>query len=383
MIKLQAITGNIMSRGVLLLLWIAGVTYGQTQRSPEDLLKEAIAFHQQGKLEDAIRDYDLFLDMYPDNPGVRSNLGAALAATGKYGQAIEEYKLALLKTQDPQVMLNLAIAYYKSADYRNAAQELETVHTADTANRQATILLADCKLHTGEFKAAIALLDPLHTADPNDPGVDYILGNALIRDGQADAAQRVINPLLSGPDSAEKRLLMGMTKFAARDYAGARQDLKAASEMNPNLPDVNASYAMALFSSGETAESRQYFEKELKRDPNDFESNLHLGMMLRTDDQNYPGALQCLNRALAERPGDLAVRYQIALVKMAQGKQDSARADLEDIVRLAPTFTEAHVSLATVYFRENRKEDGNRERAIVQKLNEQQQSRQPKPQTGQ
>jgi tetratricopeptide (TPR) repeat protein len=371
-----------MPRAVLL-FWVACLIHGQVRQSPEQLLKEAIAFHQQGKFEDAIRNYDLFLDMYPDNPGVRSNLGAALAASGNYARAIEEYKLALLKTQDPQVRLNLAIAYYKSADFRHAAEELESVHAADGANRQATMLLADCKLHTGDYKASIALLDPLHIADPDDAGVDYILGTALVRDGQVEAAQRVINPLLGGPDSAEKRLLLGMTKFAARDYAGARADLRAAVEMKPNLPEVNVSYAMALFSSGETAESRQYFERELKQNPNDFESNLHLGMMLRVDNQKYADALQYLSRSLAARPGDLAVRYQIALVKMAQGKPEAARQELEDIVRLAPTFTEAHVSLATVYFRENRREEGNRERAIVQKLNEEQQARQGKPQAKQ
>ncbi len=359
------------------------MAYGQTQRPPEELLKEAIGFHQQGKYQEAIRDYDQFLDVYPDNPGVRSNLGAALAASGNYARAIEEYKLALLKTQDPQVRLNLALAYYKATDYRHAAEELETVHTADPANRQATMLLADSRLHTGDFQGAIALLDPLHTANPDDVGIDYILGTALVRDGQVVAAQRVINPLLAGPDSAEKRLLLGMTKFAARDYAGAREDLKAAVQMKPGLPNANAAYALALFSSGETAESRQYFENELKNDPNDFESNLHLGMMMRVDDQKYPQALQYLNRALAARPGDLAVRYQVALVKMAQGKQEAARDELEAIIRQAPSFTEAHVSLATVYFRENRKEDGNRERAIVKKLNEQQQARQPKPQAGQ
>lgn len=376
MIKL----GPFMLRGVPL-LWVASMLYGQAQPSPESLLKEALAFHQQGKFADAIRDYDLFLDMYPDNPGVRSNLGAALAASGNYARAIEEYKLALLKTQEPQVRLNLALAYYKSTDYRHAAEELENVHAADPANRQATMLLADCKVHTGDYGAAIALLDPLHVANPDDTGVDYILGTALVRDGQLVAAQRVINPLLSGPDSAEKRLLLGMTKFAARDFAGAREDLKAAVEMNPNLPDVNVSYALALFSTGETAESRQYFERELKHNPNDFESNLRLGMLLRVDDQKYPEALPYLNRALAARPGDPAVRYQIALVKMAQGNLEVAQRELEDIVGKAPTFTEAHVSLATVYFRQNRREDGNRERAIVKKLNEEQQARQPKPQT--
>src|SRR5579863_1902358 len=92
----------------------------QTNQSPQELLKEAVTLHQQGKLEEAIRDYELFLDVYPDAPEVRSNLGAALVATGKYARAIEEYKLALMKKSDWKLELNLALAYYKTADFPNA-----------------------------------------------------------------------------------------------------------------------------------------------------------------------------------------------------------------------------------------------------------------------
>jgi hypothetical protein len=55
---------------------------------------------------------------------------------------------------------------------------------------------------------------------------------------------------------------------------------------------------------------------------------------------------------------------------------------LEAIVKDSPQFTEAHVSLATVYYRLKRKEDGDRERAIVQKLNAEAQAREPGARTG-
>ncbi len=99
----------------------------QTTQSPQELLKEAVTFHQQGKLEDAIRDYEQFLDVYPEAPEVRSNLGAALAATGKYAQAIEQYKLALMKKSDPKLQLNLALAYYKTDDFADAIVAFEKV----------------------------------------------------------------------------------------------------------------------------------------------------------------------------------------------------------------------------------------------------------------
>jgi Tfp pilus assembly protein PilF len=73
----------------------------------------------------------------------------------------------------------------------------------------------------------------------------------------------------------------------------------------------------------------------------------------------------------------MGARYQIATISLAQGKIDQARQELESIVKEAPQFTEAHVSLATVYYRLKRPADGNRERSIVQKLTAEAQAKQP------
>jgi Tfp pilus assembly protein PilF len=56
---------------------------------------------------------------------------------------------------------------------------------------------------------------------------------------------------------------------------------------------------------------------------------------------------------------------------------DAATKDLESILKETPQFTEAHVTLATVYYRQKRKADGDRERAIVQRLNAEAQAKQP------
>ncbi len=92
-----------------------------------------------------------------------------------------------------------------------------------------------------------------------------------------------------------------------------------------------------------------------------------MGYLLRNDTK-YDDALGYFHHALEVRPGDLGVRYQIASVELSTGQVEQARADLESIVKESPEFTEAHVSLATTYYREKRKEDGDRERAIVERL---------------
>ncbi|HEX4769507.1 MAG TPA: tetratricopeptide repeat protein [Bryobacteraceae bacterium] len=355
----------------------AAFAFAQTtgKQSPEALLKEAVTSQQNGQFDQAIRNYELFLDMYPDVAEVRSNLAAALVGTGRYADAITEYQRALQKKPDPAVRLNLALAFYKAADFTHAAQELEQVRAGDPNNKQALLLLADCSLRTGDNKKVIELLRSVYLANPSDLGVAYLLGTALARDGQTEQAQQVINQITSRGDSAEVRLLLGTAKFVGRDFHGAIGDLKTAIDMNPNLPDVYSYYGLALLYTGDQAGAQAAFEKELQHNPNNFDANLRLGFLLRNDEQ-YDRALPFLERALRVRPGDMSARFQIASLRLAQGKEQWARTELEAIVKEAPSFLEAHVTLATIYFREKLKSQGERERAIVDELNAQRQAQQ-------
>ena len=115
---------------------------------------------------------------------------------------------------------------------------------------------------------------------------------------------------------------------------------------------------------------------EIANNPNDFEANLYMGMLLK-DDQKIEEALKYFQKALSVRPRELNVTYFIANANMALGKINEAHKLLEEVVKEAPDFVEAHVLLATVYYRLKRKEDGDRERAIIQKLNAENQAKAP------
>jgi Flp pilus assembly protein TadD len=307
----------------------------------------------------------------------RSNLGAALSKLGRFEEAIAEYRHALGK--DPgnlPIRLNLALAYYKTAQISVAAQQLTKVVSQQPSNRQAVFLLADCDLQLGENKKVIELLAPLEKSSPDDTALIYLLGTAYIRDKQPARGQVLVDRILRDGDSAEARLLLGTTKMNAQEFAEALVDLKKAVELNPQLPDVYSYYGLALLSTGDMAGAADAFRKELEFNPNDFVSNLQLGAVLKQD-QRYDDARSSFERALRVRPGDPGARYQLATLDMIAGKLDQARAGLEQLTRETPQFVEAHVSLATVYYRLKRKADGDRERELVLKLNAQSQAAQP------
>jgi Flp pilus assembly protein TadD len=128
--------------------------------------------------------------------------------------------------------------------------------------------------------------------------------------------------------------------------------------------------------TGDTAAAMAAFRRELQASPTDFDSNLLLGFLLNRD-QDSTGALEHFRRALSLRPGAPEVRYQIGALQLAQGQVDEAVRTLEALVTDEPKFLEAHVSLALGYYRLKRREDGDRERAIVQQLTRELQAREP------
>ena len=348
---------------------LAGVLTAQTARTPEDLLKEAESLHQAGKLDQAIEDYRAFLKRYPDVAPVRSNLGAALAGAGRYEEAILEYKKALkIQPGNPQVELNLALAHYKAVQLTEAASELLPLHAADPGNLKIALLLADCYFRLGEYRKVVELLEPIEAAHPEEQALIYLLGMALIRDGQVSKGEVLVNKILRNGDSAEAHLMLGAARLEIYDASGAVDELAVAVKLDPKLPLAHYLYGNALLTLGHRDEAMQCFREELAIDPNEFGSNLYLGVLLNQGEK-YKEAIPYLARALQVRPDDPAVRYQIVLGQIGMGNLEQGRKSLEALVKDNPDFLDAHVSLARLYYRFHMKQEGDRERAIVDKLN--------------
>lgn len=354
---------------------------GMAQDDVDRAFAHATQLHESGDIQGAIRGYQAILASHPQRVDVRSNLGAAYSRLGRYEEAIEQYKQALaLDSHNEAIRFNLALAYYKAAWFSEAANELTQFLAAAPKNlpqqSNAVRLLADCEVRLGEYKKVIALLSPVAESDASDRTVAYLLGSALIGDGQADKGQVIIDRVFREENSAEARLLMGSILLLADDGHGAIKEFERALELNPKLPTLRAWYGRALMRMGDGEKAKTVFKSELADNPNDFEANLYLGVLLRQD-KLFEDAFTYLSRAVQLRPRDQQAYYHLAAVYVARGLPNEARPLLESVVREHPDFIEAHVLLASVYYRLNRNADGKREQEIIQKLNIEQQRKQP------
>jgi tetratricopeptide (TPR) repeat protein len=341
------------------------------------IAQAALQAHQNGDLVGAEAGYRRFLEIEPRNVEVLANLGVVYAALGRYDDAIATYQKALsISHLNAPIRMNLALAYYKAGRCLEALPEFARVIEATPGAYAATLLSADCHLQRGAFDQAIALLGPIASAHAEDDALSYVLGMAYLQKKQTTEAATYLDRILKKGDSAEARLLMGLAQRAGGDYVGARDEFARAVGLEPDLPMAHSLYGQALLSTGDREKAREAFRTELALNPNDFESNLYLGVIFK-EERQHDEAASYFERAATVRPGDPGARYQQATLYLATGDNTRAQQMLERLVAENAGFTEAHVSLATVYYRLKRKADGDRHKAIAEKLTAEAQAKQP------
>jgi tetratricopeptide (TPR) repeat protein len=334
-------------------------------------LERATALHQAGDLEGAVREYQAFLKRHPDVADVRSNLGAAYVRLGRLDRAIAEYKgaLALGNASDATaVRFNLGLAYYKAARLEEAKGALARVLAARPDHENALLLLANCHLALGEDAKVIDLLSPAAARLGADRAFAYLLGTALLRGGQLERGRALLDVVLRGGDSAEARFMLGTAHLVRGDPSAAVPEFERALALNPELPSVNAFLGKSLQEMSRGDEAAERFRRELEINPNDYDSNLLLGMHVQKAEQKHDEALAYYERALRIRPGSANPRYQIGLVYLETGRGQEALALIEGVVRDVPDFLEGHATLTRLYYRLGRRAEAERHRAIADEL---------------
>jgi tetratricopeptide (TPR) repeat protein len=363
----------------LLAAWLLcpGSSTGQTPPTPDELFALGVERHQSGDILGAIEAYREALDKEPGRVDARSNLGAAYVRLGRYEDAVAQYRKALeAEPGQTKVRFNLALALYKSALISDAAAELEKVVAADPQNNAALLLWADCLLRLGQDARVVTLLAAREAELREDRLFSYLLGTAYLHRNELLRGQELIDRLFQGGDTAEGHLLLAVAHMQQRDSKSALPEIERAIALDPKLAGLYSLYGRVLMDMRRRPDAKEAFRTELQSNPNDFDSNLYLGLLLK-DDSNLDESLDHLKRAGRLRPQDSRVLYGLGGLHLSAGRIEEAQTALEAVTREVPDYQQAHVLLATVYYRQKKKELGDRERAVAEKLKEKQQAQEP------
>jgi tetratricopeptide (TPR) repeat protein len=336
--------------------------------SPEFLFQQAVTPQERGDDAAAVNYYQELLRLRPDAIAVRVNLGVTLAHEKKFEEAIEQYRLIL--AHDPAnriARVNMVVAYRDAGDDAQATVELEKMHQANAADDEVSMLLADTYSHSGRNADAIPVLLNLEARHPEDSDLLETLGNALVHQGRLEEGAVRLERSAENNANAADYVVAGQARFALGQYDIARRDADAAQRLNENQPGLATLRGMILQVTSDYEGAESSLSKAVAQDQTDFNANLYLGGVFYFK-RDLIKAKQYLSQALALQPGSPQARYELALVKRAEGDLNGAVKDLVLVVQAAPEWLQPHVELAALYYRLHDMDDGAKERALVDRI---------------
>ena len=225
-----------------------------------------------------------------------------------------------------------------------------------------------CAMFNGQPDAASEFLLFLNREFPHDPEVLYVSVHTY-----SDLANRAAADLaMSAPQSAEGRELHAESLETNGKWDEAAKEYRLVLEQNPRAPGIHFRLGRLLLSKSNPSpadadEAKKEMQAELAIDPSNAGAEYVLGELAKQG-QQWDEAIQHFSRAakLDASFGDAYVGWGGSLVSLK--KFSEAIPPLQTAVKLQSGNPAAHYLLAIAYSRTGRKEDGDREFAIQQKL---------------
>jgi len=240
-----------------------------------------------------------------------------------------------------------------------------------------------CAMFADQPDAAIDFLRSLNREFPRDPDVLYLSVHTY-----SDLSTRASAQLATAaPTSYQATELNAEALEVQGKWDEAEKLYRDIVRQNPGLAGIHYRLGRVLVSKPEfgpavAEEAKQQFLKELQIDPSNAGAEYVLGEMAKRD-QQWDEAIQHFSHAakLDAGFGDAFVGWGGSLV--SEKKFSEAIAPLEAAVKLQAGNPAAHYMLAIAYARSGRKEDGDREFAIQQKLTQKGAAGEPPPESQQ
>jgi cytochrome c-type biogenesis protein CcmH/NrfG len=153
------------------------------------------------------------------------------------------------------------------------------------------------------------------------------------------------------------------------DEAPAIANYREAIKIDPKLPGVHFELGNLLYNSTDEklqAEAEAEFKAALGVNPNDEKAYVMLGM-IAAKRGDTKAAYDSYSRALQLQPDDGDADLEFAKILITMNQSEKAQQLLERAIQLDPTNAVAHYRLGTLYRRQGKTEEANKQIAEYKK----------------
>jgi tetratricopeptide (TPR) repeat protein len=316
----------------------------------------------QGRLDEAERDFRRVLAAKPQVGGAYANLGVVYMRRKQWAKALETlHKAEGLLPQVAGIRLNIGLAYYRQSEFLKAIPPFESVVRDQPDALQPRHLLGLCYFFAERWADAANTLEPLWAQESGQLSYLYVLSIAAHRAGQKALDEKATAQLIkAGEGSPEFHLFMGKAHLNLEQYDLALADFQAAAQANPALTFVHFNLGLTYLKKQDYEHARDEFLKDAAVEPDlalDYDELGDVYTLMQQDsnaEKSYREALQRDPRLVNSYVG-LAKAYQ------REGKYPQALRKIDSAGKLDPGRTDIHYVRGQVLIHLGRKEEGRRE----------------------
>ncbi len=356
-----------------LLLTTAIPCLSQTAPSPQQQVQEHTRKAQQYLRENrpdlAVPEFKAIVALEPNNADARGNLGVLLFFQGAYADAIPQLRAALkMQPSLSKIQALLGMAEKRTGDVHAATGDLEKSFPKLKEQKiriDAGMELIDLYFAAGDLGKAAATVSVLRELDPTN--VEILYAAYRLYSDVADESR--LSLIVVAPNSARTHQMMAHELARQGNSAEAIANYREALNLEPNLPGLHFELAEMLNSSSAPDAPRQAeleYKAALAVNPFDEKSECRLGELAAAKGDTA-GSREHYERAVKLQPNDPEANIGLAKAFMAVNQPEKALPLLENAVKLDPTSAVAHFRLSTIYRQMGRADDAKREIAEYQK----------------
>jgi tetratricopeptide (TPR) repeat protein len=271
-------------------------------------------FFAQGRLSEAVAEYQRALRLAPSDKEVLNSLGVCYAHLGQMDQAAQYFGKAMAaEPSDFMVCYNLGYALMASGNLNQARQRLEEALKLNPDHADTLFQLGRLAQSEGRTADAVDLLSRASRQKDCRPAVHRHLGEALAAVGLHTKAEEAFKRALK-VNSADTAALAGLANMYLERGANLEVALslaRRARDLEPTAARHARTLARALEASGQ-----------------------------------LPEAAEVLRAAIGEHGQDAFLALQLGRVEAARGEKATARDQFLRALALEPNLEAAQEALA-------------------------------------
>jgi tetratricopeptide (TPR) repeat protein len=336
---------------------------------PAQLFRQGQDALNQGRLDQAERDFQQVLALNPQSGGAYANLGVVYMRRKQWPKALEMLRKAeRLMPREPGIRLNIGLAYYRQNQFLKAIPAFELVVRDQPDALQPRHLLGLCYFFAERWADTADTLEPLWAQESGRLSYLYVLSIAAHRAGRKELDEKATAQLIkTGDGSPEFHLFMGKAHLNLQQYDLALADFQAAAQANPTLTFVHFNLGLTYLKKQDYERARDEFLKDatvepdlalnydelgdvysllqqdsdaeksyreaLRRDPRLLNSYLGLAKVYQREER-YPQALNAIDSAAKLDSGRTDIHYVRGQVLLHLGRKEEGKKELETSVRI-------------------------------------------------